>query len=268
MIRIIATDIDRTLATGGKIPASAVAAAKEALAAGIKVVLASGRPLVGMQEYLDTLGIAGSEQYVITHNGGILADTEGRVLSSHLMSNADYVSLTEFGRQHHVPFGVQDASGQVYTADHDIDYITALQAVENHCSIRVRRPDAMPVDFAIAKADFVGDPALLDKVEPFVRAKYGDELYITRAGRVFIELMNKDVSKGRALAELVRRLGYSADEVMAIGDEENDLPLLKFAGTAVAMGNGLDTVKAAADHVTDDIAHDGWAHAVRKYALS
>lgn len=268
MIKLIATDIDETLATGGKIPASAVAAAKEALAAGIKVVLASGRPLTGMQDYLDVLGIKGDDQYAITHNGAILSDAAGKVISSELMDYADYVSMTRFAQEHHVPLGVQDQNSEVYTADRDIDYITALQAVENHCQIHVRQPEEMPTDFAIAKADYVGDSAKLDEVEPLVRKAYGKNHYVTRAGRVFLELMSKDVDKGNALRRLTQLLGYSPDEVLALGDEENDLPMFAFAGHTVAMGNGRADVRAAADHVTGKLTDDGWAAAVRKYALN
>lgn len=268
VIKLIATDIDQTLVGAGNyLPESAVAAIHDALAAGIKVVLASGRPLVGMQEYLDKLGIGGSEQYAITHNGAILTRTDGNILTRKMMSYADYVSMTHFGQAHQVPFGVQDANSSVYTADRDIDYVTALQAVENHSSIYCRQPEEMPTSFEVAKADFVGDAARLDAIEPAVRAQYGATHYVTRAGRVFLELMHKDVNKGDALADLAKRLGYRADEVLALGDEENDLPMFAFAGTAIAMGNGRDAVKAAATHVTASLRDDGWAKAVRKYAL-
>ena len=74
MIKLIATDIDQTLVGNANyMPESAIKAIQEALSAGIKVVLASGRPLVGMQEYLDKLGINGADQYAITHNGAMKA---------------------------------------------------------------------------------------------------------------------------------------------------------------------------------------------------
>lgn len=268
MIKLIATDIDQTLVGNANyMPESAIKAIQEALSAGIKVVLASGRPLVGMQEYLDKLGINGADQYAITHNGAILCSTDGQIIESQLMSYNDYVSMTNFGLKHHVPFGVQDANSEIYTADRDIDYVTALQAVENGCSIHYRQPDEMPHTFEMAKADFVGDAKKLDEVEKLVHTKYGDTHYVTRAGRIFLELMHKDVNKGHALEYLTNMLGYTADEVLALGDEENDLPMFKFAGTSVAMNNGRDSVKIAATHVTGNLMDDGFADAVRKYAL-
>ena len=76
-----------------------------------------------------------------------------------------------------------------------------------------------------------------------------------------------EVSKGKALEALVSYLGISLDEVMAVGDGTNDIPLLISAGLAVAMGDAPDQVKAVADYITLDIDHNGLAAAIEKFLL-
>ncbi|MFC2038937.1 Cof-type HAD-IIB family hydrolase [Chloroflexota bacterium] len=83
----------------------------------------------------------------------------------------------------------------------------------------------------------------------------------------FINLVNKGVSKGRAMEALVGFLGIDLAEVMAIGDGLNDLTLLSTAGLAVAMEKAPDTLKEIADHVTLDVDNSGVAAAVKKFLL-
>ena len=83
----------------------------------------------------------------------------------------------------------------------------------------------------------------------------------------FINVIAPEVSKGKALEALVSYLGISLDEVMAVGDGTNDIPLLTSAGLAVAMGDAPDQVKAVADYITLDIDHNGLAAAIEKFLL-
>ena len=83
----------------------------------------------------------------------------------------------------------------------------------------------------------------------------------------FVNVLAPEVSKGKALAALASHLDISLDEVIAVGDGLNDIPLLTSAGLAIAMGNAPDELKAVADHVTLDIDHDGLAMAINKFLL-
>jgi hydroxymethylpyrimidine pyrophosphatase-like HAD family hydrolase len=67
---------------------------------------------------------------------------------------------------------------------------------------------------------------------------------------------------------LAEQLGLTAANVMAIGDQGNDLSMIEYAGTGVAMGNAIDSVKTAAQHITTDNDHDGVAQAIEKLALN
>ena len=83
----------------------------------------------------------------------------------------------------------------------------------------------------------------------------------------WINVIAPGVSKGKALEALASHLEISLDEVMAVGDGTNDIPLLTSAGLAVAMGDAPAEVKAVADYITLDIDHNGLAAAIEKFLL-
>lgn len=83
----------------------------------------------------------------------------------------------------------------------------------------------------------------------------------------FINIISQEVSKGRALEELVSFLGIKMSEVVAIGDGDNDISLLSTAGLGIAMGNSPDGLKTVADHVVPDVEHSGVAVAIEKFVL-
>ena len=96
---------------------------------------------------------------------------------------------------------------------------------------------------------------------------YAGKLYVTQSSFDLIEFLHPDVSKGNALIKIAAHLGIKAEEVVAFGDNHNDIGMLRFAGLGVAMGNAHDEVKAEADYVTGSNADDGVAAAIEKLVL-
>ena len=117
-------------------------------------------------------------------------------------------------------------------------------------------PTAVFID-EIAKIDALHLPLALTK-----------RFYVVRTDPHFIEVMNPKTSKGNGLRELADHLHLPLTAVMALGDQDNDLPMMTTAGLGVAMGNANDRVKAAADVTTLTNAADGVAAAIYKYALN
>lgn len=83
----------------------------------------------------------------------------------------------------------------------------------------------------------------------------------------FMDITRKGVNKGLAVNDISAFLGISIAETMAIGDGDNDVPMLIAAGIGIAMGNSTDDVKSKADDVTDDIDNDGLSKVLRKYGV-
>jgi hydroxymethylpyrimidine pyrophosphatase-like HAD family hydrolase len=86
-------------------------------------------------------------------------------------------------------------------------------------------------------------------------------------GYHFVNLIDKGVSKGKALEVLAEHYKISLNEVMAVGDGSNDIPLLSTAGIAVAMQNAPETLKVEADFITADVEHHGVAQAIHRFIL-
>jgi len=269
MIKLIAIDIDDTLLDSKhELRSSTVAAVREALTQDIKIVLCSGRPLAGVSPYLETLGIKGDAQYAITFNGAVIESISGHIIAKRLIEHQDYVDLTTYGQAHHIPFNIVAADSTIITADRDVNRYIVIQAAENFAGLEIRQPDELSADFAIAKGCFVGESPQLDTIQAAVMAEFAPHLSVIRTAPNFLEVVHPNVNKGAALQQLAEYLTLDASEIMAVGDERNDLPMFDFAGTAVAMGNGNELAKARADFVTDTHDNDGLAKAIRQYALA
>ena len=81
----------------------------------------------------------------------------------------------------------------------------------------------------------------------------------------FLELMAKDTDKGSCLREICRLNNIDISETIAMGDGENDIPMLNICGLSVAMGNAMENVKKNVDYITDTNKNDGVAKAIRKF---
>ena len=268
MIKLIALDTDGTLLnSNNKILPSTKTAIKKASSQGIKVVLCSGRPIAGLAHFMKELGIEGNDQYAVTLNGAITRTADGEIMTQDLVSNDLYRALTKFAQEQAVPFNIVDPDSKIITADHDIDYFELLQAWENTAPMFVRTPDEMPANFEISKGCFVGAKEILDRVEPVLREKFKKDLYIVRADDHFLECLHPNVNKGNGLKELGKKIGITTDEMIAFGDEKNDISMFDIVGTAVAMGNGSQEAKDHAQYTTASNDDDGIAKALDKFVF-
>lgn len=266
MIKLIALDIDDTLLNSeGKILVSTKIALKRALENGIKVVLCSGRPLPGVRPFLNELGINSDDQYAITYNGSVIESVTGKVINKLGIPNAEYRHIDEYAKQHQLQYNVLDEDGEIYTSNTNVSRITVIQAWENDAGLSIRTPDELSNDFSIVKAIFVGETDELNHIEPAVVKEFGGQYYVVRAADNFLEVMNASANKGAALEILAAELGIDAEEVMVFGDEKNDIPMFKFAGHAIAMGNGSELAKDYATFVTDTNDNDGIAKVLDKF---
>lgn len=267
-IKLVAIDTDGTLLNSdGQILSSTKEVITQALKQNIRIVLCSGRPIAGLQPYMAELGIVGSDQYAVTLNGAITRNADGKIITKDMVNNELYRKMTAFALTHKLPFNVVDEDSHIITADHNIDFVVYLQAYENTAPLYVRTPDELPDDFSVAKGCFVGDPELLDRYQESITAEFNKDLYVIRSDPHFIELLNPKVNKGNGLKELCAALKIDASEVMALGDERNDISMFNFADTSVCMGNGSKQAKEQADYVTSSNDDDGISKAFAKFVF-
>lgn len=93
-------------------------------------------------------------------------------------------------------------------------------------------------------------------------------LEIASSGKLNIEINAKGVCKGQAVEVLAKYYGIKREEVICIGDNENDISMIEYAGLGVAMGNAIESVKLKADYITDTNNNDGVAKVIEKFILS
>lgn len=268
MIKLVAIDVDDTLLNSkGELLASTIQVIGQAVNKGVKVVLCSGRPLAGVQGFLKQLKIQQPDQYVITFNGAVIESVTGEKLSQKGLTKATYQLVDTYSKEHELAYNVLDADSRIYTSNQDVNWVTVIQAWENQAGILIRQPQMVADDTTMIKAVFVGDKSELDRQEAEVKQTFGQDNYVVRAAANFLEIMHADVNKGIALKTLSQKLGFTPQEVMAMGDEQNDIPMFDFAQTAVAMGNGSDLAKQHATYVTQSNDQDGIAQAFEKFIL-
>lgn len=267
-IKMIAIDLDGTLLNEnhGLNPAT-IQAVKAAKVAGVKVVLCSGRPLSGVAQYFEALGLTEPGDYVISYNGAMVqhADT-GVVLVQHTLSAQDFKDMANLAETLGVHIQALDES-QLYTPNADISQYTVRESYLVKMPLFYRQADSFQESKRFAKLMMIDQPALLAAAKQKIPSEYFDKYYIVNSEPFFLEILNKAVNKGNAVKALADAIGIKLSEVMAIGDQANDIPMIKVAGIGVAMGNAALETIAAADVQTATNVEDGVAKAIEKYAL-
>lgn len=269
-IELIAIDLDGTLLDSRhgitERTCSAITAARNK---GVHVALASGRPFAGMRDYLELLDLRQAGHYCITNNGALVqrADTAERLTQSTLGFD-DYLHFEamarELGVHYHVHVLDEDA---VYTANHDISPHTVREVYLTHMPLKYRSVVQMDREMRFLKLMMIDDEAVLDAAMSRVPDAERQRYSIFKSSPYFLEFLNLDANKGHGLQWLTRHLGIAAENVMALGDQQNDLAMLEFAGLGIAMGNAIDAVKAAGEHVTGTNDEDGVAQAIERFVL-
>lgn len=127
---------------------------------------------------------------------------------------------------------------------------------------------AKNIDFRPHNILLAQDETTISKPAKLLMGKYGDQTSQMYSETYYYEIMPKDVSKGHALLEIAEYLGIDQENIIAFGDQDNDMSMIQMAGVGVAMGNAIDSLKAAADYVTLTNNEDGIAVYLEKYLLN
>ncbi|WP_373892036.1 sugar-phosphatase [Weissella confusa] len=267
-IKLITIDIDDTLVnTAKQVTPRVKAALQEATAQGVKVVLTTGRPLPGVQEYLDELGLNHQDdQYAITYNGGVVQTTNGEELGGKELAYSDYLRLREVADELGAYLQVETIDA-AYTSAKEINYWASRENFLIKMPLIIKPVDEMDPNDHYVKFMFIGDESDIDSWRDALPADVKDAYYIVKSTPQHLEFMHKDATKGSGLLTLAAKLGIDQSETMALGDQQNDITMIEAAGLGVAMGNAVPEVKAVADVETTTQNTDGVGVAVEKWVL-
>lgn len=266
-IKLVTIDIDGTLLNNNhEILPEVKETIQQKRAEGVQIVLASGRPLIGMLDYVKELDLTSDTDYIISYNGSlVLTAGSHEVMVKHVLTHDEYIEIEALSRQIGSHLHVEDMEA-IYTANRNISPYTILESHLTNMPIRYRTVEEMDPDMMISKMMLIDEPDILDAAEKKIPASLYDKYTFVKSMPYFLEVLNKEASKGNALHDLAQRLGIKQEETMAIGDNENDISMLQYAGIGVAMGNATDKTKQYADKISLTNEEAGVAYALKTWA--
>ena len=266
-IKLVAVDIDGTLLTNDrKVTPEVFEAVQEAKKQGVKVIIATGRPIPGVQPLLNELNLKEEGDYVITFNGGLVQDTStGENIITETMTYEDYLDIEFLSRKLDVHMHAITKQG-IYTANRNIGKYTVHESSLVNMPIFYRTPEEMG-DKEIIKMMYIDEPEVLDAAIEKIPQEFFDKYTIVKSTPFYLEFMNKKASKGNAIKHLAKKMGLTAEQTMAIGDAENDRAMLEAVGNPVVMENGTPELKEIAKYITKSNEESGVAHTLREWVL-
>lgn len=269
--KLICLDVDGTLYNKERIiPQENIRAIREAYDQGILICIATGR----MYNYGALYGAKiGVETLTIGSNGAFVKYGED-ILNNDYMDEETLFDMVDILQKYDVLTHYNEWNALI--SDRDIGegngYLEANSHLPADRKIEIVITDDLKRTFRERKSRILKSVSFeFDDKEKFIRLreelKDHPSLEAISSTPFNLEIVKKGVSKARGIEKLIARLGIRREEVIAIGDGENDIPMLRYAGMGVAMGNALDEVQAVADMVTDTNDRAGVAKAIRELCL-
>ena len=273
--RLLALDVDGTLLdpTGELRPTvrDAVLAVQQR---GLRVILCTGRRFRTALPLAQALQLEGA---IVVHNGALVKDVaSGQTLQCQYMSAAMYLQAQALLRQLSTPMAYIDAFHE------NVDIITEpmerahpfqqeyLQDNLTHCRI-VDTLDIPPAH-GVVLMGIMADGQSLQALRPAIEQALGSQgrvhlLHNKSYQGYILEVLQAGVSKWQGLQYVAAQQGIAPEEIIAIGDDHNDVDMIRSAGLGIAMGNAVAEVQAAADVVTGSNAEDGLVQALERFIV-
>ncbi|MCY8496403.1 Cof-type HAD-IIB family hydrolase [Bacillus atrophaeus] len=240
-IKLIAIDMDGTLLNDEQLISEGNRQAiHEAEDKGVYVVISTGRTLMTCRELAESLKLS---SYLITANGSEIWDSEFNLVERQLLHTDHIQMMWDLKNKHNTNFWASTVD-KVWRGEFP-------ETITDH--------EWLKFGFDIEDDDI--------RNEVLTELKKNKELEITNSSPTNIEVNALGINKAAALAKVSEKLGFTMENVMAMGDSLNDIAMIEKAGVGIAMGNAQDIVKETADWVTDTNIEDGVAKAIRHWVL-
>ena len=267
-IRLVAVDMDGTLLHDDKsISDYTLNVLRKIVEKGVILVPASGRPLEGMRAAV--LNNVDGIKYAICSNGAMLMDVpEEKSICEAGISTEKAVEALKYIEQFPTAVYAQTDKGTFREVGWEKTGLSAKYPYIKFSEGNVEDLGTF-LETSGVKVMKMGAFALKDGLAEELLAKGSPipGIVFLRTGDGIIELNSTSASKGNAMCTLCEKLGISMENVLAIGDNENDISMLQAAGISAAMGNAEDDVKQAAKFVAGNNEEDGAAHFLEKWVL-
>jgi Cof subfamily protein (haloacid dehalogenase superfamily) len=228
-----------------------------ARAAGLRVVVATGRMFRSVRPYLEQAGI---DDPVVCYQGAVVADPRTGEFMRHVpipleLARSAIVAVQEEG--FHVNCYVHD---ELYVGEvtPEAERYAGFQSIPLHSVGDLAAWLSEPPTKLVA----IDEPDVLDGLEARMKERFAGRLYISKSLPYFLEFAHPDVTKGSGLAFLAEHLDFTPEHTVAFGDGENDVELLEWAGFGIAVANAHPRALAVADWVCPSAEEEGVAQVV------
>ncbi|VDG25384.1 Cof-type HAD-IIB family hydrolase [Lactiplantibacillus mudanjiangensis] len=263
MITTIALDLDNTLLTSDKtISPRTETVLKQLHQAGKRIVLCTGRPIKAIQPFLKQLALTKPTDYSITFNGGLVQqNTTGDVLARKSVTKANIQPLYDYAKANGFPLDIIDLT-QVYSIKElgKSPYEAFMNGLMPFSDVSFAD---LPADDQFGKVVSAYDD--VDKIQANLPQIVTDNFHVVPSRRNLLEYLPAGTDKSAGLKALLANFNEDFSNLMAFGDEENDLGMLKAAKVGVAMANAIPVVKAATTDETLSNDDDGVAVFLENY---
>lgn len=262
-IGLIALDLDGTVLRPDRTISDRVRGAIEAAGARVPVVIASARPPRSVKAIAHALGLATPQ---VCYNGALTWDMVAGAAVAHVPLSADVCGgLIAAAR------AVSDVVVSVEHLDRWLTDRVDLRFVTE--TGRLFGPDVVAplAEFAhlgATKLMLHGEPAEIDRVRAALEPAFVGRATFLRTDPDLLQMIDPRAGKWRAVVAVARSFDVADEAILAIGDNENDLEMLVGAGVGVAVANGTDAARAAADWVAPSNLDDGVAVAIERFLLA
>jgi len=255
-IKLVATDIDGTILKHDfKFNQEVKDCIKKLTNSGVKVVLVTGRMHSATDFIAEELGL---DTPIVSYQGGLIKCT-GETLYEKNLDPKIAKKIIHWAKANNVHINLymddqlyvekDDEVIRRYTGERSAGFIVkSFEEIELH---RINK---------ILAIDFVNHE-LVTEWQNYLSATFEDA-YIVKSTPYFCEISHPEAKKSSAVDFLRDYYGLQKEEILTIGDQNNDIELLKAGGIKVAMGNATDELKAVADYVTDTVGNNGFVKAM------
>lgn len=272
MIKLFAFDLDGTvLNSRSMIDKETIDAFKKLDENGIKFVFATGRVTTSVAYFMEKTGV---DNPLVANNGAAIFLNKDTLLKESYIDTDILKRLRDFAKTRRLYYHFYDLN--TYYSEYLVNArLKHLEKEEDtgygyqvNISISEDPIEQLSINnskafkfqiFADEEKGFKKDDMIRELVDEF-----GDDLYVTSSGEYFIEIMAKNVSKWQAIMEIAQTLGIKKSEIAAIGDQDNDYPMIANAGLSFAMGNAIDSIKEVADYRVSNNDDYGVVEAIEK----
>lgn len=264
---MLVLDIDGTLVGSDKtISEKTREAIIKAQQRGKIVAIASGRSIAGIRKTASNISLEQYGGYVIAYNGTTVVNCKtGECIYNQMVSKELVKPVYEAAKRVNAGIVVYNDNTKEMISGNGLNEYIKIDAEACNVTINEVSDFVKAINFPFNKFLLSGKPEHMAEVEKIMAKEFGDRLNVFRSDPFYVELLPRYVDKGVAVEKLVKHLDIQREKVICIGDSYNDLPMLRFAGMGVAMGNAQQEVKEMADYVTASNDEDGIVNVIDKF---